>query len=193
MNDNDMTLEEMHLAAELDNADKTHTPDTHGVDAEGWYGFDLDGTLAEYHGWKGIDHIGKPVRPMVELIKKFHRQGRRVKIMTARIAPRKLEDGTMGEQYIIVPEKCGGATRQYAHQYINDWCHFNLGFVPETVYTKDHLMLELYDDRVKQVEPNTGLVIEKELEKCKTALGNALGKTRAEIDAFLSACVAEGV
>lgn len=29
--------------------------------ARGWIGVDLDGTLAEYHGWKGVDHIGPPV------------------------------------------------------------------------------------------------------------------------------------
>src|SRR5262245_48902352 len=27
----------------------------------GWIGVDLDGTLAEYHGWKGIEHIDRPV------------------------------------------------------------------------------------------------------------------------------------
>ena len=36
--------------------------DTHGVEGEGWYGFDLDGTLAEYDKWEGISHIGKPTR-----------------------------------------------------------------------------------------------------------------------------------
>ena len=27
---------------------------------------DLDGTLAEYDGWKGIDNIGKPIKGAVE-------------------------------------------------------------------------------------------------------------------------------
>ena len=134
--------------------------DTHGVEGKGWYGFDLDGTLAKYDGWKGIDHIGEPVKPMVELIKRMHDEGKVVKIMTARIAPHKLEDGTVGESYITVPDGEKGATRNYAHQFINDWCHFNLGFIPEIVYQKDHLMLELYDDRVKQVVPNEGWLVE---------------------------------
>lgn len=134
--------------------------DTHGEKGEGWYGFDLDGTLAKYDGWKGIDHIGEPVKPMVELIKRMHDEGKVVKIMTARIAPHKLEDGTVGESYITVPDGEKGATRNYAHQFINDWCHFNLGFIPEIVYQKDHLMLELYDDRVKQVVPNEGWLVE---------------------------------
>lgn len=33
---------------------------------KGWIGVDLDGTLAEYDGWKGPDEIGAPVEPMVE-------------------------------------------------------------------------------------------------------------------------------
>lgn len=134
--------------------------DTHGERGEGWYGFDLDGTLAKYDGWKGIGHIGEPVKPMVELIKRMHGEGKIVKIVTARIAPHKLEDGTVGEAYITVPDGEKGATRNYAHQFINDWCHFNLGFIPEIVYQKDHLMLELYDDRVKQVVPNEGWLVE---------------------------------
>ena len=134
--------------------------DTHGVDGKGWYGFDLDGTLAKYDKWEGIGHIGEPVKPMVDLIRKMHDDGKVVKILTARIAPHKLEDGTVGESYITVPDGEGGVTRTYAHQFINDWCHFNLGFIPEIVYQKDHLMLELYDDRVKQVVPNEGVLVE---------------------------------
>ena len=134
--------------------------DTHGETGKGWYGFDLDGTLAKYDGWKGIDHIGAPVAPMVKLIQQMHDEGKVVKIMTARVAPRKLEDGTVGEQYVTVPDGEKGTVRNYAHQFINDWCHFNLGFIPEIVYQKDALMLELYDDRVKQVVPNEGWLVE---------------------------------
>lgn len=139
--------------------------DTHGQQGEGWIGFDLDGTLAKYDGWKGIDHIGEPVKPMVDLVKRMHDEGKVVKIMTARVAPHKLEDGTVGESYITVPDGEKGATRNYAHQFINDWCHFNLGFVPEIVYQKDHLMLDLYDDRCHQVIPNTGVTVEETAEE----------------------------
>ena len=140
--------------------------DTHGVEGKGWYGFDLDGTLAKYDKWEGIDHIGDPVKPMVDLIRKMHDEGKVVKILTARIAPHKLEDGTVGESYITIPDGEGGAKRNYAHQFISDWCHFNLGFIPEIVYQKDHLMLELYDDRVKQVVPNEGLLVENLYREC---------------------------
>ena len=138
--------------------------DTHGVEGKGWYGFDLDGTLAKYDGWKGINHIGEPVKPMVELMKRMHDEGKVVKIVTARVAPRKLEDGTVGEQFIWVT--CGSSSdpdaKYTATRYIQDWCEevAQLGFVPEIVYQKDHLMLELYDDRVKQVVPNEGWLVE---------------------------------
>lgn len=138
--------------------------DTHGETGKGWYGFDLDGTLAKYDGWKGIDHIGEPVKPMVELMKRMHNEGKVVKIMTARVAPRKLEDGTIGEQFTwLTPAPSSNPDARYtATQYILDWCEevAHLGFVPEVVYQKDHLMLELYDDRVKQVVPNEGWLVE---------------------------------
>ena len=35
----------------------------------GWIGVDLDGTLAIYTGWKGCDHVGEPIPPMVERVK----------------------------------------------------------------------------------------------------------------------------
>lgn len=167
--------------------------DTHGETGKGWYGFDLDGTLAVYDKWKGIDHIGEPVKPMVDLIKKMHDDGKVVKILTARIAPHKLEDGTVGESYITVPDGEGGVTRTYAHQFINDWCHFNLGFIPEIVYQKDHLMLELYDDRVKQVVPNEGLLVEDLYRECGEILRKAhsdngwlLAKLNSKINGFTS-------
>lgn len=167
--------------------------DTHGETGKGWYGFDLDGTLAVYDKWKGIDHIGEPVKPMVDLIRKMHDDGKVVKILTARIAPLKLEDGTVGESYITVPDGEGGVTRTYAHQFINDWCHFNLGFIPEIVYQKDHLMLELYDDRVKQVVPNEGLLVENLYRECGEILRKAhsdngwlLAKLNSKINGFIS-------
>ena len=167
--------------------------DTHGETGKGWYGFDLDGTLAVYDKWEGIDHIGEPVKHMVDLIKRMHEEGKVVKILTARIAPHKLEDGTVGESYITVPDGEGGVTRTYAHQFINDWCHFNLGFIPEIVYQKDHLMLELYDDRVKQVVPNEGLLVEDLYRECGEMLKEAhsdngwlLARLRLKFTGFLS-------
>ena len=149
--------------------------DTHGAEGKGWYGFDLDGTLAKYDGWKGIDHIGEPVKPMVELMKRMHDEGKVVKIMTARVTPRENPERRFNP-YRSRPEYAGGEDpvddergvlwafynlkEWVARDFIADWCQHYLGFVPEIVYQKDPLMLELYDDRVKQVVPNEGWLVE---------------------------------
>lgn len=152
--------------------------DTHGETGYGWYGFDLDGTLAKYDGWKGLDNIGEPIKPMVDLIKQMQAEGKTVKILTARVAPRLCSEThatgckcghceeeaskppVMQEQYLAELGKDGMTVKRRASDYIRYWCADNLGFIPEIVYQKDHLMLELYDDRVKQVVPNAGWLVE---------------------------------
>ena len=151
--------------------------DTHGAAGEGWYGFDLDGTLAVYDRWHGIDHIGYPIPPMVNLIRSMHAHGRRVKILTARVAPhlcgethatgckcgRCEEEASrppvMQEQYLVELGEDGMTVKRRASDYIRAWCAVNLGFIPEITHQKDYLMLALFDDRVVQVEPNTGRVL----------------------------------
>lgn len=163
--------------------------DTHGVAGEPWYGFDLDGTLAFYDTWHGINHIGKPIKPMVDRIKKMHAEGKRVKILTARACPRsvmetkpnpysgtvtlpkyvnRLLSGVSPEVAVFLRETLDDMYYREewsAKEFVFDWCAKHLGFVPEVTYEKDYLMLELYDDRVKQVIPNTGVLIEDLLTK----------------------------
>lgn len=122
--------------------------DTHGVDGEKWTGFDLDGTLAEYNGWKGIDHIGDPIKPMCDLVRKLHSEGKLVKILTARVAPRN-DDSDSND----------------ARGYIEKWCEKNLGFIPSITHEKDSCMDVLYDDRAIQVIPNKGISIEEASKK----------------------------
>lgn len=113
--------------------------------SDGWYGFDLDGTLAEFDGWKGIGHIGRPVARMVELAKRLHSEGKEVRILTAR-ASVKNDEG-----------KKGAAV---AKAVIKDWCRKNLGFEPEVTSEKDARMIEFYDDSATQVVPNRGETLE---------------------------------
>lgn len=142
--------------------------DTHGEAGKGWYGFDLDGTLAKYDGWKGIDNIGDPVWPMVNLMKDMHKEGKVVKVMTARVAPKAGPTEALDNPYlknhwcIPSPDTMPWALEQAwgPLEFIQEWCYRHLGFVPEIVYQKDHFMLELYDDRVKQVIPNLGYLVE---------------------------------
>ena len=196
--------------------------DTHGVEGKGWYGFDLDGTLAKYDKWEGIDHIGEPVKPMVDLIKRMHAEGKVVKILTARVAPRANVE-TRSNPYLTdqaVYDAVGRdneeryrdiyrAPKWTAREFVIDWCLKNLGFLPVITHEKDHLMLELYDDRVKQVVPNEGLLVEdlymdyhKMTRQVHADNGWLLAKLRSKLNGFwagmclgfiLSVAVAAGI
>lgn len=113
--------------------------DTHGEEGERWIGFDLDGTLAKYDGWKGIEHIGDPIKPMVDLAKRLHDKGVKIKIFTARVD---------------YPDTVDAARKR-----IEDWCAEVLGFVPAVTCEKDGLMETCFDDRSVQVIPNTGIPV----------------------------------
>lgn len=121
------------------NAERLFMSDTHGNKLPGWIGVDLDGTLAEYHGWVGPTHIGAPVLPMLQRVRLWLSQGRQVRIVTARVSPVNKEQA----------EVCRKA--------IQDWLTFvGLPDLPIT-HEKDYCMLELWDDRCIQVIPNTGM------------------------------------
>jgi hypothetical protein len=51
----------------------------------GWVGVDIDGTLAEWHGWHDDGGIDKPVPAMVEHVKGWLGEGVDVRIFTARV------------------------------------------------------------------------------------------------------------
>ena len=100
----------------------------------GWVGVDLDGTLAEYDQWVGVEHIGKPIMPMVERVKKWVAQGTLVKIFTARVY----------------------RNDALTLKTIEKWSLENIGVVLPVTCVKDYGMIELWDDRAIQVIPNTG-------------------------------------
>lgn len=110
--------------------------------SRGWIGVDLDGTLAHYDGWKGPDHIGEPVPEMRERVLRWLGEGRDVRIFTARAS----HDGTSPRLLEAIE----------AHRVIAEWCIKHLGYVLPITCTKDFAMIELWDDRAVQVEPNTG-------------------------------------
>jgi hypothetical protein len=102
----------------------------------GWIGVDLDGTLAEYHGWKGMEDIGKPIPAMVNRVFDWLYQGIAVKIFTARAG---------------IPEQI---------PFIKKWLIDNGLPELEVTNVKDFAMIELWDDRCKQVIINTGELVE---------------------------------
>lgn len=103
-------------------------------DAEGWIGVDLDGTLAKYSSWS--DEIGEPVPAMVQKVRRWLREGKDVRVLTAR--------GTFDE----------GKYEQLVK--IHDWTLEHVGEALEVTCEKDPLMLKLYDDRVIRIEANEG-------------------------------------
>ena len=106
---------------------------------KGWIGVDLDGTLAQYDGWKGETRIGPPVPRMLARVKAWLAEGKTVKILTARVGRTQ-------------PDELAAVTNA-----IQAWCQEHIGTVLEVTATKDYSMIELWDDRCVQVIPNTGL------------------------------------
>lgn len=111
-------------------------------DPKEWIGVDFDGTLATYDGFKGLTVLGDPVPAMVNRVKGWLAEGRRVKILTARVA-----------QSVWRPQPEDVYRAVLA---IEDWCEEHLGQRLEVTCIKDFGMSELWDDRVVQVEKNTG-------------------------------------
>lgn len=106
----------------------------------GWIGVDLDGTLAEYGGWKGEGHIGAPVPAMVERVKAWRARGMEVRIFTARVCA---DNGDSRDVAIV-------------RGFIERWCLEHLGEVLPVTNLKDYSMVELWDDRAVQIIANTG-------------------------------------
>ena len=98
-----------------------------------WIGVDLDGTLAEYNDWIGIEHIGKPIAPMIERVKDWIADGKKVKIFAARV--------TQGQEAI---------------RYIHEWLAAQGLPELEVTNVKDFDMIERWDDRCVGVVTNTG-------------------------------------
>jgi hypothetical protein len=114
---------------------------------------DLDGTLAHYDGWKGEEHIGDPIPEMVNKIKQDHSEGYRLKIFTARVCNHVhwvslIDNKDLKRNYSIVLE----------------WLkkHNIIQFLDKNepiAITKNWEVVEIWDDRAKQIELNTGRFI----------------------------------
>jgi len=105
-----------------------------------WIGVDLDGTLAHYDHWRGIEHIGEPIPAMLERVKQWLADGVDVRIFTARVGDYRYE-----------------ASRAYVA--IEDWCEKHLGEILPITCEKDLKMFQLWDDRCVCVERNTGKIL----------------------------------
>jgi len=97
-------------------------------EGDGWIAVDFDGTLAHYDHYRGHDHVGAPIEPMVKRVRKWIQEGRDVRLFTARD-----------------PSPA-----------IRRWMKEHLGKVLPITKTKDRYLQAIYDDRAVQVERNTG-------------------------------------
>jgi hypothetical protein len=106
--------------------------------AEEWIGVDLDGTLA-HHDSKTCSGptcaIGDPIPDMIRRVKGWLRDGKTVKIFTAR------------------------ASNSKAVKMIQEWSKKHIGKVLDITNVKDQNMKKLWDDRAVQVRKNTGKTI----------------------------------
>ena len=116
-----------------------------------WIGVDLDGTLAQYDGYKGPGVIGEPVPKMLARVKDMLAAGKNVKIFTARVAFNKTGS-------------------PIAREAIKRWTKKHFGAPLEAVSEKDPDMTELLDDRATQVVRNQGVLVQDQLKAAEEAL-----------------------
>ena len=111
----------------------------------GWIGVDFDGTLSVYTG--GLE-LGPPVPLMVERVKAWLKEGREVRIMTARVGACHLigPTGLKDDHFFAVEQR----------ELIQIWCKEHIGRRLPVTASKDFAMIELWDDRAVRVKMNTG-------------------------------------
>ena len=122
----------------------------------GWYGFDLDGTLAEYFSWVGPGKIGNPIQAMVDILKRYIADGHRVKIFTARVYP--VIHVSLTGAATHMPQEEGLAKAKIEVIAIREWCVKVLGYPLEATCVKDSKAILIYDDKAVWVKPNTGII-----------------------------------
>jgi hypothetical protein len=105
------------------------------ADSKEFIGVDFDGTLAFYGKWRGWNHLGKPVPKMLKRVKDWLKQGKRVKIFTARYY---------------------GLNRDRVLPVFKKW--FKDNGLPELELTNEKTpdMYEIWDDRAVSVIKNKG-------------------------------------
>lgn len=132
----------------------------------GWIGVDFDGTLAKHDKWMGPDHAGDPIQPMIDRVLEWRKEGREVRIFTARIYPILWVpvDGPSCEWQLPDTGLALSAERlknaNIAARFLREWCRRHFGEVLPLTCVKDYAMMELWDDRCTQVEKNTGRVLD---------------------------------
>lgn len=103
-----------------------------------YYAVDLDGTLAHNSNTSNTLEIGLPVPLMLSRVLRWLKEGKEVRVVTARVNS---EDNPHADKQRLVIEKW---LQKYVGQKLPITCK------------KSHNMVELWDDRAVQIIPNTG-------------------------------------
>lgn len=98
-----------------------------------WIGVDFDGTLSKNCHWDGVSlSMGQPVPKMVARVKRWLREGKDVRIFTAR------------------------AEDFRGRRAIEEFCRLHFERTLPITNKKDYDMVEYWDDRAVQLIPDTG-------------------------------------
>lgn len=100
---------------------------------------DLDGTLAQYDGWKGIGHIGCVIPEVANAMERAQAEGAEVHLFTARVSD---------------PDDAAEA-----HQVISKWAEANHFSFASITAVKHKFFTEFWDDRAIQVIKNEGIFV----------------------------------
>lgn len=93
---------------------------------------DLDGTLAQYTTWQGIEHIGAPVPSVLARVKWLLANGHQVSIYTSRVAgdwPEHIKD------------------LEQTRRHIERWCYQHVGRILPITAIKHGWFTEFWDDK----------------------------------------------
>lgn len=119
-----------------------------------WIGVDFDGTICEYHGFKGAGVLGAPIPLMVDRVKRWLAEGKDVRIFTARVWHPDITSRVSEHEYNTRLSEA-----RAARAAIKAWCIEHVGQELPITCEKDYGMIELWDDRAVQVIKNTGMTV----------------------------------
>jgi hypothetical protein len=138
----------------------------------GVWAVDFDGTLAEYDGWQGPSHVGAPIERTVRRVKHWLKDGKDVRIFTARVyvGPEPMTVGDMTLEWVEWAKRNDEA--KLSRVAIQNWCLEHIGQVLPVTCQKDYSMVLLLDDRALQCYPNTGELVQERLKKAECVLAH---------------------
>lgn len=125
-------------------------------DPDRWTGIDLDGVLAYWSGKpEDVLTIGPPIPSVLALVKRYLAEGRKVRILTARVA-------ACGTRSAVAVDDQAFADAQRV--MVESWCQRFIGQVLPITATKDWQMDQFLDDHCVEMIANTGMSLREVTE-----------------------------